>query len=787
MANDIEVRVGAVLDRSFDVVMGDVQSKADRAQRAQSRRAGGSAGGGDMYGPGRREFAKSLAYNEAQQRSSERRQEREHDKSERQKTASTLREAKRRVAADSALQRQRASALASQHSAEERAQAKHENALARARSTASRRSEREADRFANRTSHRATRFFFPPPEGALGFAKRTAHDLLRGAGVDFNTGASVARNVANESAATKLSNQGWNPNEIAWEKRIKAGDIRKSSQAMGSKLGYSEEDITSGMQEYTNLTGDLKGAIELMPKLALLAKATGTDLADMGKAAADMGVQLENVPDKAEVLQKVLGIAALQGKTGALEMFQLAPQMPRIVSLASQFQGDRGENISSLLASTQLIRRYGGVGTAPQAATALAGAVASLNQKGGAKFAKYGIKTANDKGELRSLEDISIDTITKSTQNGKFNRKMFFDMWNAVRGGKLATGLLGVYNEAGGGDKGVAAIHEKYAKFKAPLVEEAQAKLAAAASDTTESRAQRFTTALDRVTQGMQDKLLPVLERLEGPALHLVEVFKTLVVWAAENPFQAVVVAMTASVARAGIESGIRLILDRAAQSFMGGAGPGIGGMGGSASVGAMFAGKGIVGGMATGVGVAVSLAAIGAAAYETTYALLELRDHMNAVANEKQRKTQEQTWFDEAAKVDAAKGPLAKQTAASEAIKKIEELGEKSHLNTTTGEYEYDDNTKAHVAAINKKVTDAADEGTAQQRNARTLESAGVGFKAQQGEGITDASIARALVQALTGAPIYVRVNNFDEMPNMTYVSGGDSNKAPPRYGVLK
>ncbi len=399
------------------------------------------------------------------------------------------------------------------------------------------------------------------------FGTRVVGDIARGAGIDTNVGSMVGRSVQNESLATILANQGWNPNETKWEDRIKPGTIRTASQTIANKYGYGEHEVTAAMRAYTNLTGDLKTAIPLMDKLALLSKATGTELDDAANSAADMGVALEKVPNKESVLMQIMGIAAMQGKTGALEMFQLAPQMPRIVSQAGQFAGDPGHNIASLLASTQLIRRYGGVGTPSQAATALVGAVAALQKGGGAAFKKAGVNIRDKRGQLLPLADIVAASLNVSTQGGVFDAKKFFSMWNAQRGGRLAVGLKRVYDEAGGGKAGVAAIRAQYSKFTQPLDVGAQEKMAAEMGATTEAKAKRFQNALDKIVDGVKVNLTPAMEQAGPSILKFAETASRAATWVAEHPKQAIEVGIAASIAKAAIGAAIRAAIDNAITS----------------------------------------------------------------------------------------------------------------------------------------------------------------------------------------------------------------------------
>lgn len=785
MANDIVVRVGAVLDRSFDVVMGEVEKKTERAQRASTRSGGGGAGGGDVYGPGRREFAKAIAYNERLQAASERKQIAEHERAERQRTVSTVREASRRAAAEAALQRQRSAALMSQYRSEERAAEISERKMARTRMMESSRANREIDRFATRTSHRATRFFFPPPEGALGTMKRIGLDVARGAGVDFSLSGGIAKARERQSAAVALSNQGWNPDAQSFESRISAAELRKVAKEQAARLGLKgEEEVMGAMTKFTDVTGDLETAKAVIGDIGLMARASGTDLEAAASAAADISAQLPDElkgVERQKTMSMLMNVAAMQGKRGAVEVKDLARYVPRIAAQAGAFGAPADQTIVQLLAATQIARRYGGAGNAAQAATATAAMVNTLKTPARVGAFRSAFKKAGMTGEhadiydaktgqLRAIPDIIKDSIVAASVS-KDPQIAFKKMWGNVMGAKGPEGFRNVFMKAGGGKAGLEAIDAEFKKFTAALDPEAQKKMLAEVANTTEATANRFQQKLDETTEKLGNNLMPALEKLAPVVLQIAEKFSSLVTWAAGNPFQAVVLAMTASVARAGIESGIRAILDRAAVSMLGGGAGGVGGAGGAGPAGA-FAGKGLLGGTAT----ALALVAVGVAAYETTTALLKLADASRRADEQARVKTMNELELEGAKKINEAENPLARQTAFSEAQQKIIEADNKLTGNTLPGAGNVSPEAKRAIAKLKEEYESRNLRGTEQQRNAQELAGAGVGFSAGKGQGISSDSIAHAMVQVLTGAPINVRINNFDDMPTMTSASGGDS-----------
>jgi len=540
----VTLRVGAGLDtRSFDATFGEAQSRAKRAAQAISKTtidADRSAGKARVESA--RSAEKEIAAVSRAQLATQRAAMRQFNEEWKRDRRAAYQEETREARAAAQVKRQ----LQSEERRAEQA------------------SQRERERFASRTSYRATRFLFPAPAGMLGYGARVGRDVLRGVGMDWSLAASLERNRSNETLANQISNQGWVPGEGDFDKRISTERVRANSQAVGRKYAYGEGEVSEATQTYINLTGDLKGALPLMDKLALLSRATGTNLSDAAQAAADMSVQFEGLPDKGKRVADMLGIAAMQGKTGALELFQIAKQMPRIVSQAGFFAGDKSVAMGNLLAATQITRRYGGAGSPAQAATVTQSVIAAL-EKGDKKFGKAGVETRDKSGALLSLPNIIANSIKASySKSGKFDADKFFGMWNAIRGGKLAMGAKTLYDRAGGGNAGVQAILEEFAKFTRGLNPEDQERLASASVNTQDKRAQLFQQQMDQVAQNLQAEMLPALTALEPKIKELAEAFSTVVSFTANHLPSAIMLAFTGAIARAGLESAGRALLERA-------------------------------------------------------------------------------------------------------------------------------------------------------------------------------------------------------------------------------
>lgn len=789
MANDIVVRIGAVLDpRSFDVVIGEIERRAKQAEQAVSRMRGASGRGGggtgygsngsQQYGPSRRDIERAIAAQERLRANSEKKQTSEHDKSERQRTAQTIRELKARVQAEASLQRQRSAALSSQYRREESANAAHLAAMSRAETMAYRRREREVDRFATRTSHRATRFFFPPPEGALGVVKRVGLDLARGAGVDISLSGGLSRARERQEAATMLSGQGWLPQKQKFEERISPEELRKTAKAQAFRLGLGgEEEVMSAMTRFTDVTGDLATAKAVIGDIGLLARVTGTNLTDAASAAADMSAQLPNDMDlktRQQTMKTLLNTAAMQGKLGAIEIKDLAKYAPKIVAQAGAFAAAPEKTMAQLLATAQLARQYGGANNAATAATAVSSMVNTLKTPSRVLQIRKQFKEAGMTGEhadvydpktglLRSMPEIIKDTIIAASVN-KDPVIAFKKMWGNVLGAKGPEAALNVARKAGGGEAGRKAIDAEFEKFTAAVDPADQQKLLDDIVKGQTTSANRFQQKLDEITEGMGTKLYPALEQLAPKILQLAGMFSDAVTWAMGNPFEAVVLAMTAAVARAGIESGIRLILDRAATSIFGGAVSGVGGnaVGGAVGKGSLGLlgggafGGGTAGSVIAGVGMAGVLIGTAAAAVAVTTALLALADTAAEASHKTGTDASNSAYFDFATEYGNAKTDEERDAAVKRARYNTQQQYENGSIfDRQKGDVR--DNTFRAIDETKNRIDEQRKHGTEQQR-----------YQSATGQSTLASDIGIIVARELTGVlgkTLNVNVTNADEM----------------------
>jgi hypothetical protein len=95
------------------------------------------------------------------------------------------------------------------------------------------------------------------------------------------------------------------------------------------------------------------------------------------------------------------------------------------------------------------------------------------------------------------------------------------------------------------------------------MSKEVVAEMARKQAETSAAKAQKFQDKLDQITESLASKLLPSLEKLAPEALKVAEGFNMLVEFTANHLPSAIALGFAAAIARAGIESSMRMGIDR--------------------------------------------------------------------------------------------------------------------------------------------------------------------------------------------------------------------------------
>jgi TP901 family phage tail tape measure protein len=433
---------------------------------------------------------------------------------------------------------------------------------------------RELDRFATRTSHRATRFLWPnAPLASMG--RRAGADIMRGLGVDTSLAGTIGRGRDLERSATALSTAGYiSGAPDAAGQRVKASDLMGEARKVGDQFSIDPQSVIDAQDQFVKLTGDLDTARSSMGAMASLAIASGTDLTDMATAAGEVSNALGDVPNKAAEVEDVLRSLAAQGKIGSVEIRDYAKYMAHLGGTAGSFGAKRSQTIKEFGALVQLAKSVGGATSAATATRSISGLGNTWATPARiAQFKKHGVNLRGKDDMLLSPIELIKEAIRVTGGKTEPMKEMFAN----VIGAKPATALSNIYKQAGGGEAGMAAVDKELKKqldassMNAKSTDNAVNQY----KSTTAAKAQAFQNKLDQVADAAMAKLLPALEQLAPVALRVAEGMGTFAQWLAENPGKAVGLAISASIARAGLESAFRTGIERAFKDMTGGAAPG--------------------------------------------------------------------------------------------------------------------------------------------------------------------------------------------------------------------
>ncbi|MGN6103718.1 MAG: hypothetical protein ACTHU0_01310 [Kofleriaceae bacterium] len=397
------------------------------------------------------------------------------------------------------------------------------------------------------------------------------------AGMGYNTDVSSALSRSAQRQATVSDftvNAATAGGRVATAGELAANDRVITDAGLATKLDFNE--LAEGANAFVAKAGEdidiLKANLVDLGKIAM---ATGTDVGDLISAAGDVSKSLEDTPDKAQRLQEVMRLIAKQTAMGNVEMADFAVYMSRVVSSAYMFEGDRAQNMGILGALAQVSMR-GGRSTAAEG-TNSAQSFARDITKGRAleRFQEAGLEVFTDetKTKLRSADKIILDYIDMFGGNLE-DLANYFQNENSRA---VIKGFQNIYDEAanaareaGKSDEDVkkagrGAIQNEFSKFSTTLSMEQIDKSAGLKMRGGKAMAQDFNNRMDMMATNLSQKLAPAFEQLAPKVAGVTGAVADLAAWAANNPMQAVVVAMAASVTKANVGSAISAALEKSA------------------------------------------------------------------------------------------------------------------------------------------------------------------------------------------------------------------------------
>jgi hypothetical protein len=344
--------------------------------------------------------------------------------------------------------------------------------------------------------------------GGMGLAST----LMTGAGIEAGLGRGVR--VASERAtlATDLVNASVSGEKgemmTMVDRQKKAAGLTKTMQEIGSATAMDPTALLEGLGKFVGKTGDLETGVASMRELAIIARATGSSVSDVASAAGDVSANLGDMPNKGKVVAQVMRVFAGQGKLGAVEIKDLSKQMAGLAAQASMFGTDSETAMASLGALTQESRQRGGSKSAAQAVTSSQAFVNTFNKgRADEAFKSLGVQYKDEKG-LLDPEQIITNALRATGGDSVKMGKLFAD----VRARSATLGFESIYRKAGGGEAGISAVKEEFAKLRgATLGKGDEAAAFAASMETPEAKAQKFQQRIDELSMQMADKLMPAM------------------------------------------------------------------------------------------------------------------------------------------------------------------------------------------------------------------------------------------------------------------------------------
>lgn len=235
-------------------------------------------------------------------------------------------------------------------------------------------------------------------------------------------------------------------------------EVLSKAKAVGIAQNIDPSEVLRGFDEIKKLSGNLEKAVQVMPSVAKLATATGSDLSTTSKLAGNIIAANPNI--SAEDLDRQLRIFTKQGTVGGVEIEDFARYGNRITAGASVYGGDKETNEATLGALAQIARQYG---SASGPAEAALGA-----QRFGTDVIKHaddlkaqGIEVSDGKGTIRDAQSIILEMLRKS----EGDVLKLAGMGLGERGVRPLEGAAAIYRNAGGGEAGIKAVQAEFAKY----------------------------------------------------------------------------------------------------------------------------------------------------------------------------------------------------------------------------------------------------------------------------------------------------------------------------------
>ncbi len=393
----------------------------------------------------------------------------------------------------------------------------------------------------------------------------------------------------------------------------------------GIATGVSPESVLSGVREYVAKTGDLKTALAMQNTFATTAQGGDADVKDIFSMGAAMGQSLK-IKDP-EQIKEAFAIFSQQGKKGKFELKDVATEGAELLTAAGTYgmTGVQGARDIGAFAQIAML----GNNSKSEATTSLMNMFAEVAAKAdklqaGELFKGKKIQVYKN-GDPTAGYGNMIDTVSNIVAASGGNQGLLDDVFNK-RSIKTARVLSNAYSEAsraaGGGEKGDKAGREAvsglFSKFR-----DLPASYESVQQDASDAM-KSFSVQMEIINTKLKDimasqlfpeivKLLPQIEQLVPMVGNLTKEFIKLVSFVSNNPWTALVTALSTSLLLEIGKAALGSVVSKALASVIAAAAGGGIGAGGVVTAGQVLASGASAGGAGSAATAATAAAAAGA------------------------------------------------------------------------------------------------------------------------------------------------------------------------------
>jgi hypothetical protein len=332
--------------------------------------------------------------------------------------------------------------------------------------------------------------------------------------------------------------------------------LGKASQVARAE-GVSKTEVADAALAYSRSAtgGDFQGLMGNMGFFAKVHNVTGADMNDLATSAGVLQSQNPGLggANNQKMQQMILDVLE-QTHMGSLSMPEVSKMMGVIGSGRGAFGGEQGGNQRKLMALAQLVAPE----TDPLEAGTMVKDFSTEGQKHSKALGKLGVKY-DAQGRMQSVEQ-AIDAVLTGTK-GNYGKAI--EAFGSDRGAKLFAHLNPIYNNAGGGEAGLAAVHQAVTAVTAATSTPEQ--LNKADKETLDDPARKLQVALNQITDEIGSGLEPELKHFADDTLpKLIPKFEAIIDEAgklagyfADNPIKGIGAVIVLSVTKDLVDAGI--------------------------------------------------------------------------------------------------------------------------------------------------------------------------------------------------------------------------------------